>query len=159
MKTTHVVAKKKNGEIQDTWFQKYTWLTRSRTNGKIRCKICEADLNIKASGYFCRIAPHQIFLPGTTVISDMWRAYDCLGERGYQHLRVNHSINFVDPHTGATTNHVERMWKEAKQRNKRENGTHRHMLGSYLIEFMWRQQFGDSPFENIIEQISRMYIV
>ena len=70
-----------------------------------------------------------------------------------------HSINFVDPHTGATTNHVERMWKEAKQRNKRENGTHRHMLGSYLIEFMWRQQFGDSPFENIIEQISRMYIV
>lgn len=97
--------------------------------------------------------------PGTTIISDCWRSYNCLAEKGYNHLTVNHSINFVDPSTGATTNHVERMWKEAKQRNKRENGTHRHMLGSYLVEFMWRQQFGENPFRNIIDQIAHLYPV
>ena len=32
-------------------------------------------------------------LPGTHVVSDMWKAYDCLS--------VNHSLNFVDPNTGA----------------------------------------------------------
>lgn len=27
-------------------------------------------------------------LPGTTVISDFWKAYDCLNDEGYKHLKV-----------------------------------------------------------------------
>ena len=34
---------------------------------------------------------------------------------------------------------IERMWRSAKIRNKRHNGTHRHMLDSYFCEFLWRQ--------------------
>ena len=34
--------------------------------------------------------------PGTTIISDCWKAYNCLGNKGYKHLTVNHSYNFVD---------------------------------------------------------------
>ena len=58
-----------------------------------------------------------------------------------QHLTVNHSLQFVDPQTGAHTQNVERSWKSAKERNKRHNGTHRNMLDSYLCEWMWRQRY------------------
>ena len=34
-------------------------------------------------------------------MSDMWKAYDCLQDEGYNHLTVNHSLNFIDPDTGA----------------------------------------------------------
>lgn len=101
----------------------------------------------------------KYILPGTTVVSDCWRAYNRVGSEGFSHLTVNHSLHFVDPITKATTNHVERMWKEAKQRNKRECGTNRELLETYLCEFMWRQKFGHNPFVSIINQIAEGYPV
>ena len=52
--------------------------------------------------------------PGTTIISDWWKAYDCLNDEGYIHLKVNHSVNFVDPVTRAHTNTIERRWRDLK---------------------------------------------
>ena len=40
-------------------------------------------------------------LPRTRVMSDMRRSNACLEDEGYAHLTVNHSLNFVDPDTGA----------------------------------------------------------
>jgi len=74
--------------------------------------------------------------PGTTVISDLWRAYNPFGTIGMIHKRVIHSLNFVDPIMGANTQSIERMWKSAKERNKCHNGTHRHMIESYMCKFM-----------------------
>ena len=103
------------------------------------------------------ITTRRYILPGTTVISDQWAAYNAVGTQGYQHLTVNHRLNFVDPVTHATTKHVEAMWGRAKQRNKRDCGTARALLDSYLIEFMWRQQFGEEPFLHLIEHIREIY--
>nr|XP_012232548.1 PREDICTED: uncharacterized protein LOC105678086 [Linepithema humile] len=41
----------------------------------------------------------QWIMPGTTIISDCWKSYDCLNSEGFQHLNVNHTYNFVDPDT------------------------------------------------------------
>jgi transposase-like protein len=52
--------------------------------------------------------------PGTTVISDCWGAYRGLGSQGYMHRTFNHSIHFVDPHTGAHTNTILSTWRHVK---------------------------------------------
>ena len=101
----------------------------------------------------------QFIRPGTTVVSDLWAAYNTIGNIGYRHLTVNHQVNFVNPVTGAHTNTVENMWMRAKRRNKRECGTARGMVDTYLVEFMWRLKFGEDPFENIIKGIRRVYRV
>ena len=52
--------------------------------------------------------------PGTTILFDCWKAYDCLEREGYTHLTVNHSIEFKNPETGACTNTIESTWNAVK---------------------------------------------
>ena len=79
----------------------------------------------------------QYVLPGSTIVSDCWRAYNTLPQLGYQHLTVNHNIQFVNPQNDACTNHIECYWKNAKTRNKRECGTTKSQLDSCLIEYIY----------------------
>jgi hypothetical protein len=51
---------------------------------------------------------------GTTVMTDCWGAYRDLGSQGYTHRTVNHSMNFVDPVSGAHTNTIEATWRSVK---------------------------------------------
>ena len=57
---------------------------------------------------------------------------------------------------GAHTQTIERTWRSAKKRNKKQSGTHRQMLDSYLCEFLWRSDVkrrGADAFEEIITTI------
>jgi transposase-like protein len=63
----------------------------------------------------------------TTIYSDCWKSYDCLQDEGYEHWKVNHSVNYKDPITGVHTNtistHHAVMWKipiEIQDPNKNE---------------------------------------
>lgn len=101
----------------------------------------------------------QSILPGTNIESDEWRAYDGIATipgQNYTHRTVNHSQHFVDPNTGANTQKIERTWRAAKERNKRQNGTHRQMIDSYLCEFMWRKRASNNNadvFDSILNDI------
>lgn len=79
--------------------------------------------------------------PGTIIHSDCAKVYEALPFIGHPHDVVNHSENFVNPITGATTNHVESMWQKAKGKNKSRFGTHRTTLDGHLTEFLWRQRY------------------
>jgi len=55
-------------------------------------------------------------LPGSTIHSDQWPAYNRLNQLGYNHLTVNHSQNVVDPNTGTCTNAIEAYWSRVKKK-------------------------------------------
>ncbi len=95
---------------------------------------------------------------GSIIYSDGWAGYSSrdLEDAGYQHLRVNHRYNFVNPLNGVHTQTIERMWGSLKWRNKRQRGTHRHHLDSYLVEFIWRKLVpnGSDAFHQIMRDIA-----
>ena len=99
--------------------------------------------------------------PGTTVVSDQWRAYSTIQNvPGLTHKTVNHSAHFVDPNTGANTQRIERLWKAAKERNKRQNGTQRHMIDSYMCDFLWRHRNKvrqSDSFDSILHDITEFW--
>jgi len=67
-------------------------------------------------------------------MSDLWGAYGGISNlpEGYQHLTVNHSLNFVDPQTGAHTQSVENMWSRFKKKVKKAHGLNTASLERYL---------------------------
>ncbi|XP_065650302.1 uncharacterized protein LOC136078459 [Hydra vulgaris] len=103
---------------------------------------------------------HKWILPGTTIWSDMWAAYNGLQGPLYQHGTVNHTYNFVDPQTAVTANHVEAMWCRAKAKFKSMmSSTNREMITDYLSEFMWMQRFNEHRFYHFWNQVVTAYPV
>ncbi|XP_076626861.1 uncharacterized protein LOC143344575 [Colletes latitarsis] len=87
----------------------------------------------------------------TTIISDCWKAYDCLNKEGFRHLRVNHKINFVDPETNTQLQNIERVWREERANIPKYETRQIHYVG-YLVEFFFRRQY---DFNNRIMKFSK----
>ena len=81
-------------------------------------------------------------IPGSTIYSDMWRAYNQLTNFGYQHLTVNHRLNFVDPVTGVNTQRVEGMWGLIKRWLRGHDFKHRSTFDCHLHEWAFRRNVG-----------------
>ena len=82
-------------------------------------------------------------LPGTTIMSDCWRAYHCLSDHGYVQYKVNHSVNFVDPITKAHTNTIERLWRDIKARVPLYGRRKKNWVG-YLARSMFMLTFKEA---------------
>jgi transposase-like protein len=77
--------------------------------------------------------------PGTIIHTDCWKGYDRLGREGYEHLTVNHSVEFVNSITGVHTNGIESDWQKIKRGvHFPRFGVKDDHLGGYLAEHIWR---------------------
>ncbi|XP_054155892.1 uncharacterized protein LOC128954341 [Oppia nitens] len=96
--------------------------------------------------------------PGTTIITDEWRAYLSLEKYGYKHLTVNHSKHFKDPVTGAHTNTIEGSWKWMKYKLT-TRGYRRDQLAMHLCEYLWFRDCRRNnidPFDQMIKDIKNV---
>ncbi|XP_042880721.1 uncharacterized protein LOC122258689 [Penaeus japonicus] len=96
--------------------------------------------------------------PGSIIISDCWKAYNCLSHEGYRHLTVNHTYNFVDPDTLAHTNTIERQWREAKRKVPLCGRRKKHFVG-YLSRCMFLMKFEDmnTRFHHFLRAAASLY--
>ena len=100
----------------------------------------------------------QFVEKNSLIMSHCWSSHKCLKDHpNYRHMDVNHSKNFVDPVTGAHTQSVESMWRDAKMQNKKMCGTHRSLIDSYLCEFLWRKRHPKDTFEAIMFAIANFW--
>ena len=95
--------------------------------------------------------------PGTEIWTDEFASYRRLATGGgvpqYVHRTVNHSQNFVDPHTGVCTNAVEAFWSRLKGFMRRLGVMSSPFKPEYRDQFMWLQHFGASQrhvFNNLL---------
>ena len=104
----------------------------------------------------------QYILPNTTIVSDMWKAYNGVDALmpGYEHFTVNHEENFVDPTDhGVHTQSIESSWQKFKQSKKQSYGWPSALFSSYIEDYIWRKEFGgvNDVFYNIWNLISEIY--
>jgi len=78
-----------------------------RTTGEMRLEIAsKRTATILLSLIRSHVAPHS------TIMNDEWAAYRQLPNfNNYTHMTVNHSVNFVNPVTGANTKKIESNWR------------------------------------------------
>ena len=99
--------------------------------------------------------------PHSSVETDLWAAYQNMPQlpQQYNHLVVNHSINFVDPITGANTQTVESKNGQVKEMVRRKHGIHERVFTSHLREFAWRERFGKRKqvFYHFWHQVATFY--
>ena len=75
--------------------------------------------------------------PGTTIISDCWKAYCNLEKHGYMHRTVNHAKVKMPPFS-----------------------VRKHHFSSYLAEFMWRYRNKNNDlFEMFLQDVKKIYCV
>eukprot|EP00112_Aurelia_sp_Birch-Aquarium-sp1_P010896 Seg2305.3 transcript_id=Seg2305.3/GoldUCD/mRNA.D3Y31 product="putative transposase-like protein" protein_id=Seg2305.3/GoldUCD/D3Y31 len=95
-------------------------------------------------------------LPGTTIVSDCWKPYEILSELDFEHLKVNHSKEFVNEN-GDHTNKIEGHWRQAKA-SFPKFGIRKKYYSSYLGEFIWRYwNKGQNLFETFMTDIKHVY--
>jgi transposase-like protein len=98
-------------------------------------------------------------LPGTIIITDMWRAYDSALQNmtEFTHLTVNHSLNFVNPlDRSIHTQGVEGFWSQSKRCIRERHGIMKTLHIEYLLQFLWEYKINRFKRHNIFLKLIRL---
>jgi transposase len=74
---------------------------------------------------------------GSTVCSDIWKAYTGIAARGYVHRLVNHGVKLYSDGNGNHINGLEGFWGYLKRKLASKGGITRSKLPLYLAEDVW----------------------
>lgn len=96
----------------------------------------------------------RVVVPGSTIQSDEWAAYNQIETRGYIHKTVNHSKNFVNPNDGTHTQNIESFWNTMKLKIKTKKGIQKSCLSEYIHEWNFRNTFKYGVLDKILECLS-----
>ena len=113
-------------------------------------------------------------LPGTTIISDCWKAYDTIEDQGFQHLKVNHSVEFVCTARSGDifdqnqerlqgrdlqvhTNTIESRWRSIKYSIPMFGKKKNHFPG-YFAEYMFKKNYSrETVVHHFFEAAAALY--
>ncbi len=91
---------------------------------------------------------------GSYVMTDGWASYadiDQIDGGIYTHDVVIHERHFVNPDDpNVHTQNIENSWMHMKRKLKRQFGTSRALLSSYLAEFLWRRRYREHNYFSAI---------
>lgn len=89
---------------------------------------------------------------GSIIMSDSWRAYSHIHEMGYEHLTVNHEVEYKNKETGACTNTIEGSWRAIKDDipTQKYNSDD---IQDELFVFIWRRQNKNNLWNALINAI------
>ncbi|CAN7951070.1 unnamed protein product, partial [Ixodes pacificus] len=143
--------------IEDEWSTVFGFLEWWNSRQGLQAIVCEDNKRDKAE--LLKLIKRHV-LPGTTIMTDEWKAYSSLPQLGFQHLTVNHSLYFVDPATWANTQTIESTWRSLKRHHAHSGGTRHSGYGLHLCEFMWRREMAIrdmDPFLGFLETAAAVY--
>lgn len=94
----------------------------------------------------------HFILPGTTICTDGLPTYKCLGNLGFIHKSVNHSIGqYVDKNDPSNhINGIEGMWGRLKVKFKAMHGNRTELIPSILDDYVWKSYWKSQKFERFI---------
>ncbi|KAI5646989.1 ISXO2-like transposase domain-containing protein [Phthorimaea operculella] len=123
----------------------------------LRLEVCPE--NIRSADVLVPLIQKHVE-EGTTIHTDYWRAYDCLGDYGYIHKKVNHS-DPDNPFVANNGTHTQRtQWRVVKRFFYKDNFNHPGDFAELIVEYVWRRhiiKYKKDPFVELIKAIKYVY--
>lgn len=90
--------------------------------------------------------------PGSIIHTDEAKVYEALGkDKNYEHFSIVHKYKFVDYDKNVHTQHIESYNNKLKLRIKKMKGVKKNDRNSFLLEFVWLDNFFENCFEKTID--------
>ncbi|KII70792.1 hypothetical protein RF11_14952 [Thelohanellus kitauei] len=100
-------------------------------------------------------------LPGTKIVTRCLKTYCSSSDPDFDHLKVNHNINFMDPETRTGTQKLVSTWSQLKRKLPYTHQVKNEQIHLYLGKYLWNKIVKRKkvhPFEYFLKCLSKLGI-